>query len=164
MPKTFFSLALGLTLLTVRLASAQAPSTAASSLLMQLEPARATIVATHIYAADVLAVLDGDSLRVRVDLGLETERRLDVRVYGLFAPEKRTDEGKAVTAAAIRLLYEHGGRVLLQPRILASGKPDKSFARYVCDVWFEDDGQRYADALRARVTWTDNGIGGAGKP
>jgi hypothetical protein len=118
------------------------------------------VTATHIYAADVLTVLDGDSFHVRVDLGLETERRIDVRVRDLFAPEKNTEQGKAVKAAAIRLLYEHGGRVLLRTKKVGpEQRDDKSFARYVCEVWLPS-GQRYGDALKARITWTDNGIGG----
>jgi endonuclease YncB( thermonuclease family) len=137
---------------------------AASLWAFALTPAAQTqapaVTATHIYAADVLTVLDGDSFRVRVDLGLDTARVIDVRVRNLFAPEKNTEQGKAVKAAAIRLLYEHGSRVLLRTvKVGPEQRDDKSFARYVCEVWLPT-GQSYADALKARVSWTDNGIGG----
>jgi endonuclease YncB( thermonuclease family) len=130
--------------------SAQAPTPRAT----------APAAPVHIYAADVLEVVDGDSFHVRADLGLETERRLEIRVFGLFAPEKHTIEGKAVRAAAVALLAEHGHRVLFITRkVGAAGRDDKSFARYVATVWLPD-GRLYGDALRQRITWTDNGIGG----
>jgi endonuclease YncB( thermonuclease family) len=146
MPRWVRSLALVLTLCVGAPTAAQSPQPSA-------------IAAAHIYAADVLSVSDGDSFHARVALGLEVERRINVRVFGLFAPEKSTAQGKAVRAAAMLLIAEHGNKVLLRPRILSSGREDKSFDRLVCEVWFET-GERYGDALKKRITWTDNGIGG----
>lgn len=47
------------------------------------------------YRALVLAVVDADTLRLEVDLGLDIRHRLTVRLAGVDAPELATDAGKA---------------------------------------------------------------------
>lgn len=50
------------------------------------------------YSATVLRVVDGDTIWVTVDLGMDTYRTIDIRFYGINAPEKNTDAGKAAKA------------------------------------------------------------------
>tara|TARA_R110002020_G_scaffold84246_1_gene208845 strand:- start:11 stop:382 length:372 start_codon:yes stop_codon:yes gene_type:complete len=42
------------------------------------------------YRAEVLRVVDGDTVDVRVDLGFHVHYRVRVRMYGINAPESRT--------------------------------------------------------------------------
>tara|TARA_R110002020_G_scaffold184769_2_gene381996 strand:- start:1093 stop:1431 length:339 start_codon:yes stop_codon:yes gene_type:complete len=42
------------------------------------------------YQAEVLRVVDGDTIDVRVDLGFKVHYNVRVRMYGINAPESRT--------------------------------------------------------------------------
>lgn len=63
------------------------------------------------YRCKLLRVVDGDTVDLEVDLGLETYRRVKCRLYGLNAPEKSTPEGKAAATwltermARVKTLY-----------------------------------------------------------
>jgi endonuclease YncB( thermonuclease family) len=104
----------------------------------------------YIYRATVHRVIDGDTFETLVDLGFEVHRMVTVRVKDLRCPERFTTEGKAVTAAAFRLLGS-------APQIVVkSYKDQQSFARWICDVWLAD-GRTYSEALAASVVWTDPG-------
>ena len=46
------------------------------------------------YYADVLRVVDGDTVDVRIDLGFKVHFNVRVRLYGLNAPETRTRDKK----------------------------------------------------------------------
>lgn len=46
------------------------------------------------YEATVVKVVDGDTVHLDVDLGLETSRRLKCRLKGINAPELKTEAGK----------------------------------------------------------------------
>lgn len=60
------------------------------------------------YTATVLAVVDGDTLDLNIDLGLETYRKIRVRLNGLDCPEKNTPEGKAAKAFTEQWVKDHG--------------------------------------------------------
>tara|TARA_R100000742_G_C4271924_1_gene90980 strand:+ start:339 stop:677 length:339 start_codon:yes stop_codon:yes gene_type:complete len=58
------------------------------------------------YSAEILRVVDGDTVDVRVDLGFKVHFNVRVRLYGLNAPESRTrdlEEKKLGLAAKERL-------------------------------------------------------------
>jgi micrococcal nuclease len=46
------------------------------------------VLGVYEYHAKVLAVVDGDTLHVLLDLGVEEGRKMTLRLYGLNAPEK----------------------------------------------------------------------------
>ncbi|MBA3875611.1 MAG: nuclease [Anaerolinea sp.] len=50
------------------------------------------------YRAEVLRVLDGDTIYARVDLGLDVQTTLTLRLAGIDAPELPTVEGVAAKA------------------------------------------------------------------
>ena len=52
----------------------------------------------YIYKAELIRVVDGDTVDLIVDLGFDTSRKERFRLYGIDAPEIRTDEGKAAKA------------------------------------------------------------------
>lgn len=56
------------------------------------------------FPATVREVLDGDTARCVLDLGLRTSRTESVRLVGIDAPEKNTDAGKAARAFLVDLL------------------------------------------------------------
>jgi endonuclease YncB( thermonuclease family) len=93
----------------------------------------------YIYRAEVLDVHDGDTYRLRVDLGFRCAVTIQCRLHGVDAPELNTPEGKAARNFALEAI--EGGEVVIQ-----SYKDQRSFERWVCDVWLPD-GRSLADTL-----------------
>jgi micrococcal nuclease len=52
----------------------------------------------YIYKAELIRVVDGDTVDLIIDLGFDTLRKERFRLYGIDAPELRTKEGKAAKA------------------------------------------------------------------
>jgi micrococcal nuclease len=52
----------------------------------------------YIYRAELVRVVDGDTVDLIIDLGFDTSRRERFRLYGVDAPEMRTEAGKAARA------------------------------------------------------------------
>lgn len=44
------------------------------------------------YQADVLKIVDGDTLDLMIDLGFDVHHKVRVRLYGLNTPESRTSD------------------------------------------------------------------------
>lgn len=49
------------------------------------------------YKATLVRIVDGDTLIVAVDLGFDIVNTMTLRLYGLNAPERYTDQGKLAT-------------------------------------------------------------------
>jgi micrococcal nuclease len=49
----------------------------------------------YIYKASLIRVVDGDTVDLIIDLGFDTSRHERFRLYGIDAPELRTEAGKA---------------------------------------------------------------------
>ena len=52
----------------------------------------------YIYKAYLIRVVDGDTVDLIIDLGFDTSRKERFRLYGIDAPEMRTEAGKAARA------------------------------------------------------------------
>ena len=52
----------------------------------------------YIYKAELIRVVDGDTVDLIIDLGFDTLRKERFRLYGIDAPEMRTEAGKAAKA------------------------------------------------------------------
>ena len=52
----------------------------------------------YIYKAELIRVVDGDTVDLVIDLGFDTLRKERFRLYGVDAPEMRTAEGKEAKA------------------------------------------------------------------
>jgi micrococcal nuclease len=52
----------------------------------------------YIYKAELVRVVDGDTVDLIIDLGFDTSRKERFRLYGIDAPEMRTAAGKAAKA------------------------------------------------------------------
>lgn len=100
--------------------------------LKKLKDATSRFIA-YTYKARVLKVVDGDTLRVLIDLGYDTHIRQYLRLRGLNAPELRTEYGKE----AKTFLEE---RLSKMPYItLTSSRSDK-YDRYLADVFYIKEG------------------------
>ena len=58
----------------------------------------------YTYRAQVVRVVDGDTMAFSVDLGLDVRINLTVRIYGIDTPEMGTVEGREAKAEAQRLM------------------------------------------------------------
>jgi micrococcal nuclease len=52
----------------------------------------------YIYKAELIRVVDGDTVDLIIDLGFDTSRKERFRLYGIDAPELRTAAGKKAKA------------------------------------------------------------------
>jgi micrococcal nuclease len=52
----------------------------------------------YIYKAELIRVVDGDTVDLVIDLGFDTSRKERFRLYGVDAPEMNTPEGKEAKA------------------------------------------------------------------
>jgi micrococcal nuclease len=67
----------------------------------------------HIYQAKIVEVIDGDTFRLMIDVGLEGFTKRKMRLYGIDAPEMRTQAGKDL-AWALAMEYPLERHVVVQ--------------------------------------------------
>lgn len=106
------------------------------------------------YRGVVVRVVDGDTIRVRLDLGFETCTTVDIRVAELHAPEKNGEElakGLEAKAVAEELLPPNTPIVITTSRRSYT----RSFTRYVAELWWITETDRLNVALRLRTTRPD---------
>ena len=85
------------------------------------------------YRATVLRVVDGDTVDVEIDLGLDIRHRTRLRLYGINAPEVRgpsRESGKA-SADALRGLIADSPDVIVQT---VKDRREK-YGRYLATIW-----------------------------
>jgi hypothetical protein len=82
----------------------------------------------YTYAAFVEKVVDGDTLKVHIDLGFETWTRQSLRLRGIDCPELKTKDGDAAKAF-VQSHLKACDRIVVR-----SIKPDK-FDRYLADIF-----------------------------
>lgn len=87
---------------------------------------------TYNRAADVLRVVDGDTLWVRADLGFYTDARFMVRIRGMQAPELRGPNKVAGKLSADYLSTLVGGK-----RVTIESYGQDKYGRWVCEVWVD---------------------------
>lgn len=80
--------------------------------------------------AEVLRVIDGDTLHLSVDLGCDVSVNMTVRLVGIDTPELPTVEGKAALDAVRTWLAEHDNRLVVRT---VKDKREK-FGRYLADL------------------------------
>ena len=97
------------------------------------------------YKAKVLRVKDGDTFDCLVDLGFGVHHEVEIRMYGVGAPETRTKdlEEKKAGLAAKKYLNSLIGRktVFLQTMKTKTGSKKKSFTRYIAKVYLDGIGR-----------------------
>ncbi|MCA1571213.1 MAG: hypothetical protein LC798_13020 [Chloroflexi bacterium] len=95
-------------------------------------------LALHSYRAFTERVIDGDTLRLRVDLGFDVALTISARLRNVDSPKLSTPEGQAARDYLIRLL-KPGVPIVVggQQLVISTGKA-QSFARWIADVWLTD--------------------------
>lgn len=101
-----------------------------------MNEARLQPVLTYVSEAELIKIVDGDTLRVLIDLGYSISVQRDVRLSGVDTPEIRGPErraGKYVSQRVESWIIERGGykRLLLNSLDYSTGK----YGRSLAEVW-----------------------------
>jgi endonuclease YncB( thermonuclease family) len=97
------------------------------------------------YRATVRGITDGDSIKVSLDLGDDTERRRRIRLLGYNAPEKRARGGTDALNALARILPV-GSRIYIRTE-----KDEQSFERLLGWVYAPGNGNDLLDVAEAMI-------------
>lgn len=92
---------------------------------------------TYEYNAELIRVVDGDTVWVRVDLGFRLYRDISLRIGNINAPEMKTDEGKIAKAVAESWFT---GRLL---KIKTERDPG-SYDRYTAEIYDRATGEAFS--------------------
>jgi len=91
----------------------------------------------YIYKAQLIRVVDGDTVELMIDQGFSNFTKQTMRLYGIDAPEMRTNAGKALTNA-LRSQYPEGSKLAVQS---IEGPKKKQFqdkyGRYLAIIYDE---------------------------
>lgn len=83
------------------------------------------------YRAQVLRVVDGDTLHLDVELGFDVRRRDTFRLYGINAPEMSTPEGIAARSWLVE-------RLALGVLIISTHRDRREkYGRYLATLWID---------------------------
>ena len=82
------------------------------------------------YMAEVLRVVDGDTVDFRVDQGLHTFRDIRARLRGINAPERNAPGGSASTAFLATLLPQGSSYIIRTYK-----DPTDKYGRWIADVF-----------------------------
>lgn len=98
---------------------------------------------TYIYSAKIISVYDGDTFKAEVDLGFRSSIIIDIRLFGVDAPEikgEERDQGLIVKEFVENL-------ILNKDVIIKTYKdPKDSFKRWLAEVQY-DFGEEYPNDL-----------------
>lgn len=100
----------------------------------------------YVYRASLLRVIDGDTFVAIVDLGFFASIAIHVRLAGVDTPELHSSD--PVQRAAALTARDFTAECLRDGFVLQSHHSERSFERWVCDVWLPN-GQSLADAIVA---------------
>jgi micrococcal nuclease len=90
----------------------------------------------YIYKAELIRVVDGDTVDLIVDLGFDTLRKERFRLYGVDAPEMNTAEGKEAKAWLIGILGPYGAIYVQTLQHNTKAKRDK-YGRFLAVLYDE---------------------------
>lgn len=108
-------------------------------------------VALWNYRASLDSVIDGDTVKLCVDLGFHTTCTISMRLAGIDCPELRGgDKITKMAAKRAKFFTEEWFKFDSEeewPLIIKTEKDKKSFDRYIGDVWKVGVGESLSAAL-----------------
>lgn len=108
-------------------------------------PELAPSAPAYIYRARCERVIDGDTLVARIDLGFEVSASIPIRLHGVNAPEHDKPGGPEATDFLRRLVAPTPSADENPPLLIQTFKDERSFARWVADIWV--DGKSLSQAV-----------------
>ena len=89
-----------------------------------------------IFKGRVIKVIDGDTIRVLVDTRFNQSVTVDLRLLGINAKERHTEEGRVVKSYLKKLI--EGKEVTIKTlKLKTKDKQAKTFSRYIADIWLD---------------------------
>jgi micrococcal nuclease len=88
----------------------------------------------YTYKAELVRVVDGDTVDLIIDLGFDTSRRERFRLYGIDAPEMNTEAGKAAKRWFIEALSALGTIYVQTIQLETKAKRDK-YGRFLAVLY-----------------------------
>lgn len=98
----------------------------------------------YYYRATVRRIVDGDTLDLSIDMGLECDRNIRVRIYGANTPEVRgrhaVPEGK-VASSFTKKTMEQNPKFYVKTFKLSRSDAEKKgyYGRYIAAIWLDRD-------------------------
>ena len=86
------------------------------------------------YFAQVLRVVDGDTVHADVDLGFDVHERMKLRLTGINAPELSTPEGPPARDHLTQLLGQYGPVAQVPLTIQTEKDRQEKFGRYLAKL------------------------------
>jgi endonuclease YncB( thermonuclease family) len=105
-----------------------------------------TVPAVYERRATVTRVIDGDTLYLAANVGLDITVNMTVRLYGLNCPEMNTDAGKAAKAWVEQWVRDHAGDLGACSLRTVKDKKEK-YGRYLADLLPDDGSPSLCTAL-----------------
>jgi len=109
----------------------------------------------YTYSAEVLKVIDGDTLELNIDVGFQARMRHKVRLRGINCPERKTKKGEEAKCFVEKELFgnilqtqEHTNTraqaktpvscapVTCAPLVVIRTYKSGKFGRYIVDIWY----------------------------
>lgn len=119
----------------------------------------------YVKSATLVKVVDGDTIRVVIDLGWNVRLQEDIRLSRVNAPESRGRESEAGKFVAQQVVGWLGERLLRDPKLIIHSKKFTSgkFGRAIADIWA--DGECLNDfLLDSKLAWKVNENGKQEQP
>jgi len=92
----------------------------------------------HIYQAKIVEVVDGDTFDLMIDLGFNTFTKQRMRLYGIDAPEMRSQAGRQL-AYDLSMVYANAFNVIVQSVEASKSKQFRDkygrFLAIIYDAW-----------------------------
>ncbi len=101
---------------------------------ISLKKSGAKSTSLHTYKAELEKVVDGDTIRVILDLGFKTKHREILRLTQINAAEASTKEGKKATEGLKKILQD-------VPFFVVKTNKADIYGRYLADVFFSENGE-----------------------
>ena len=113
----------------------------------------------YTYRAELLRVIDGDTIEVRIDLGFSCWHVCTLRLDGVDAPERNQPGWREAKLATDGYCRAVDCALIVKTRPEPKRRQD-SFRRYLAKVWFPGASHELGDHLlltKNAVLWTKGG-------
>lgn len=105
---------------------------------------------------ELLEVYDGDTIRIRIDVGWDLDLKMWIRLQGYNAAEIKGPEKKQGVSARMALedILTGRKRLIVQSFINKEKDRIKSFERFICQAWvLKNDGWHNVSSLMLAQGW-----------
>lgn len=102
------------------------------------------------YPADVLAVVDGDTIDIIADKGTDDFKKMRIRLNRINAPESNTAEGQAAKKRLKELLSYPDGTLKAIYLVTIKDKKEK-YGRYLGEIWLWGENPSTTPSLNDRM-------------